>query len=139
VNCDRLRIQQVLANLLANAIRFSREDSMITITLSETLLPRGRRGSGWQPAIEIAVADEGIGIPERELDAVFDKFVQSTRSRTGAGGTGLGLAICREIVLAHRGRIKAANRPAGGALFTVTLPLDVVPSDHLLPAPEKKE
>jgi PAS domain S-box-containing protein len=141
VKCDPKRIQQVLANLLANAIRFSREDSMIAITLSEALLPRGRRGSDgrWQPAIEISVADEGIGIPELELDAVFDKFVQSTRSRTGAGGTGLGLAICREIVLAHRGRIKATNRPAGGALFTVILPLDMVPSDHLLPAPETKE
>ncbi len=52
---------------------------------------------------------------------VFDKFVQSSKTKTGAGGTGLGLAICQEIVELHKGKIWAENRPAGGALFQVLL------------------
>ena len=74
------------------------------------------------PGVEIRVVDHGLGIPDDELEAVFDKFVQSTRTRSGAGGTGLGLAICREIVLAHRGIIRASNRQSGGALFEVLIP-----------------
>jgi signal transduction histidine kinase len=53
-------------------------------------------------------------IAEEELDTIFDKFVQSRRTKTGAGGTGLGLAICREIIAAHHGRVWAQNRPEGG-------------------------
>jgi signal transduction histidine kinase len=68
------------------------------------------------------VTDQGIGIPEDELELVFDKFVQSSKSKTGAGGTGLGLAICREIVVAHRGTISAHNDSKGGAVFEILLP-----------------
>ena len=71
----------------------------------------------------MAIADQGVGIAEEELDTIFDKFIQSRRTKTGAGGTGLGLSICREIMAAHQGRVWAENRPAGGAVFTVELPL----------------
>ena len=65
--------------------------------------------------------DHGPGIPEGELEAVFDKFVQSSKTKSAAGGTGLGLAICREIAEAHGGRMWAENAPGGGALFTCEL------------------
>ena len=70
-----------------------------------------------------SVADRGLGIPPNELDAVFDKFVQSSKTKTGAGGTGLGLAIVRQITELHGGRIWAENREGGGARFVLELPL----------------
>lgn len=123
INADAERISQVLRNLLANAIRYSPEGGEIAMTLAPGALP-GRRTAdrGAIPALRIAVADRGIGIPEDELEAIFDKFVQSSKTRTGAGGTGLGLAICREIVLAHHGQIRAHNRVGGGAEFEILLP-----------------
>jgi signal transduction histidine kinase len=77
------------------------------------------------PALTISVIDQGIGIPENELECIFDKFVQSSATKTGAGGTGLGLAICRAIIAQHRGTIVAHNNhPGNGAKFVVTLPLN---------------
>lgn len=70
----------------------------------------------------VEVIDQGVGIPENELDAVFDKFVQSSKTKSGAGGTGLGLAICREIALVHEGLLVARNNPDGGVTFSITLP-----------------
>ncbi len=75
------------------------------------------------PDMVVAVRDQGIGIPEEELDAIFDKFVQSSHTTNGAGGTGLGLAICHEMVTAHGGRIWAENGLEGGAVLTFTIPL----------------
>ncbi|NSL53554.1 sensor histidine kinase [Uliginosibacterium aquaticum] len=113
---------QVLRNLLSNAIKFSAPGSQIELELQPGQL-EGKDGSR-VPAIEVRVADRGPGIPENELDAVFDKFVQSSKTRSGAGGTGLGLAICREIISAHQGLIVARNRvDGGGAEFIVSLPL----------------
>ena len=57
------------------------------------------------------------------MQTIFDKFVQSSKTKTEAGGTGLGLSICRELVIAHNGRIWAENNPQGGAMFTFELPL----------------
>lgn len=65
-----------------------------------------------------------MGIPQDELESVFDKFVQSSRTKTGAGGIGLGLAICRKIMMAHGGRVWADNHPDGGAVICLVLPLD---------------
>ena len=110
---DAPRMLQVIGNLLSNAIKFSPPGGRVDVMLAA--LPDG---------IEIRVRDEGIGIPEAELEAVFDKFVQSSKTNTGAGGTGLGLAICREIVHAHQGSIHACNNPAprNGTCFVVSLP-----------------
>ncbi len=121
---DARRLGQVIGNLLSNAVKFSPVGGRVTVSLRTTTMPAGRRAGdeGWIPALCLSVADEGVGIPETELESVFDKFVQSTRTRSGAGGTGLGLAICREIVLAHRGIIRASNRETGGALFEVLIP-----------------
>jgi len=119
----------VIYNLLANAIKFSPEGGTITVELRGAELPGGRRldDSGVQPAIALRFMDHGIGIPEGELESIFDHFVQSSATRTGAGGTGLGLAISRSIVAQHRGTIVANNNVGGGACFTVTLPVNSGP------------
>ncbi|MBL8376946.1 MAG: PAS domain S-box protein [Burkholderiales bacterium] len=114
LECDPTRILQVLRNLVANAIKFSPVGGRVR--LSASVADDG--------LLELRCIDEGVGIPEAELEAVFDKFVQSSKTKTGAGGTGLGLAICREIAQAHGGSIVASNLPAPqtGAVFTVCLP-----------------
>ena len=118
---------QVLRNLLSNALKFSLEDGCVEVSARQAALRAGRRAGDLRVAgIEIRITDAGIGIPEDELEAVFDKFVQSSKPKTGAGGTGLGLAICREIVLAHHGSIRAESNPGrkAGTTFVVNLPLD---------------
>jgi signal transduction histidine kinase len=109
---------QVLRNLLSNAVKFSPEGGRIDIELQQ------EPGS-----VKVSLRDQGIGIPEDELEAVFDKFIQSSKTKTGAGGTGLGLAICQEIVVGHRGRIWAENNPGGGARLNFVVPTGARRSD----------
>ncbi|MBA4112302.1 MAG: PAS domain-containing sensor histidine kinase [Verminephrobacter sp.] len=109
---DPSRFQQVVRNVLSNAVKFSPEDNIIDIT---AYTPD-------EHTICIEVRDHGPGIPPAELEAVFDAFVQSSQTRDGSGGTGLGLAICRKIITAHGGRIHASNVPNGGSIFHITLP-----------------
>lgn len=116
---DADKTEQALLNLVGNAIKFTEEASVISITLAYDTI---QDQAGEVKAVKISVADQGIGIPEDELDAVFDKFIQSSHTKTGAGGTGLGLSICREIIQAHRGRIWAENRPDKGAVFICLFP-----------------
>jgi len=121
---DAARIKQVLRNLLSNAIKFTPPGRNIYISIAPAELRAGYRATDTKlvPALCLSVADEGVGVPEGELHSIFDKFVQSSRTRTGAGGTGLGLAICKEIVEVHRGTISVRNNAAGGATFSVVLP-----------------
>jgi len=124
IRADALRLGQVLRNLVANAIRFSPDGAEILVSASPASLPGRRAGdTGSLPAVRLVVADRGTGIPEGELERIFDRFVQGSTTRRGVGGTGLGLTICREIVLAHGGTICAHNREGGGAEFEVLLPL----------------
>jgi signal transduction histidine kinase len=116
---DKPHIIQVVVNLLSNAIKFSAPGSQIAIELSEVRAPD--RG----PELRCRVIDEGPGIPETELRTIFDEFIQSSKTKTGAGGTGLGLAICRNIVKAHGGRIWAENAKPRGAIFTFVIPQGV--------------
>lgn len=124
--CDPLRIEQVIHNLLANAIKFSPAGGHIAVQLFASQLPGGQPDENGEirPALGIRFIDQGLGIPPDELESIFGKFVQSRLTKTGAGGTGLGLAICREIVALHRGTIVAENSAGAGACFTVTLPLN---------------
>ncbi|MFN8549330.1 MAG: ATP-binding protein [Candidatus Eisenbacteria bacterium] len=108
---DRNRMAQVMRNLLANAIRFTPDGGEVRIEVE----PRDEE-------VELRVLDNGPGIPAGELESIFDKFVQSSTTRSGAGGTGLGLSICQEIVRFHKGRLWASNRPEGGAAFHIVLP-----------------
>lgn len=117
---DRARISQVMRNLLANAVKFSGPGNEIQVSLgSDHLHVNGQH----VPAMKILVTDQGAGIPEGERDAVFEKFVQSSITRTGAGGAGLGLAICKQIVEDHQGRIWAEANPVGGTILAFSLPV----------------
>jgi signal transduction histidine kinase len=111
VSVDTQRFTQVLRNLLSNAIKFSSVGGALTLCLSRH-----------ENTVRVTVQDQGPGIPPDEMEAIFSKFIQSRTTKTGAGGTGLGLAICREIMIAHQGRIWAENGPKGGAVLTCELP-----------------
>jgi signal transduction histidine kinase len=122
---DAFRIQQVLRNVLANAMRFSVPGTSVDIACTDL----GSDG------VEICVRDHGPGIPPGELETIFDAFVQSSRTRDGSGGTGLGLTICRKIMSAHAGTVVASNAAHGGALMRIRLPAaravdpDAAPTD----------
>ena len=109
---DAFRLQQVLRNLIANALRFAPAGSRVQLAGADL------DGGG----VELTVCDQGPGIPPDELEAIFEPFVQSSRTRDGSGGTGLGLAICRRLMAAHGGRITAELPAAGGACFRLWLP-----------------
>ena len=109
---DTLGMTRVLRNLIGNAVKFSPDKGRIEIATTKE-----------EGFARISVRDHGPGIPEKELGVIFDKFIQSKRTKTGAGGTGLGLSITREIVAAHGGRVWAENHPEGGAVFFVELPM----------------
>jgi len=110
---DGERFKQVLRNVLSNAIKYSPTGGTVDVSAGEH---DGRE-------VWVEVRDHGPGIPVGELDAIFEPFEQSSRTKDGSGGTGLGLAVCRKILDFHGGRIEAANVPGGGATFTITLPL----------------
>ena len=105
--------------MLSNAVKFSNEKGKIKVAIGER-----------NDSFMVSIKDEGIGVPEEELESVFDKFVQSSKTKTGAGGTGLGLSICKEILAVHHGRIWAENNPSGGAIFAFEIPLKRVMSAH---------
>ena len=112
VRGDPIQLQQVLINLLMNAIDAMRDCDLGKRKMSVNTAPVN--GS----SVEVSVADTGTGIPPDKLKNVFDAFYS-----TKGHGTGLGLSIARTIVQTHSGRIWAENCPQGGALFRFTLPL----------------
>ena len=117
---DGVLVEQVLINLLDNALKYTPADSSIEI------------GAGVDDGhVRLEVADRGPGLPPGDETRVFDKFYRSRLGGAG-GGVGLGLTICRGIVEAHGGRISAENRPGGGAMFRVTLPLADKPPEILV-------
>lgn len=123
VRIDGILIEQVLINLLENAIKYSPTGSAIDLSASAT-----------RDDVIIAVADRGIGIPAGQELTIFDKFHRVEHSTT-TPGVGLGLTICRGIVLAHGGRIWAEPRAGGGTVFKVALPAGE-PPDHISHMPD---
>jgi PAS domain S-box-containing protein len=113
VCADRARVEQILLNLLANAVKFTNTGSVSIIC----------RADPWGELASITVADTGIGIPSDQLERIFEPFVQVGRSLTSStDGTGLGLAISRDLARAMSGDIRARSELGRGSTFTLTLP-----------------
>jgi two-component system sensor histidine kinase BaeS len=104
---DSLRIREVLANLLSNALQHSPAGSSVTVSVSDTV-----------GAVAVIVRDAGAGIPPEDIARIFDRFYKGSGSR----GSGLGLAIARSIVTAHGGTIRASSEPGKGTSVEFTLP-----------------
>ena len=119
---DNKKIAQVIRNLLSNAIKFTPEGMKVMIYLEENKLYLNGDHVA-KDAISVSIQDQGTGIPEEELELVFDEFVQSSKTESDSGGTGLGLSISRGIIERHGGVIRARNSIGeGGAVLTFTLP-----------------
>jgi signal transduction histidine kinase len=131
VHADQIRVAQVLANLLSNAMKYSPPDSPITLALTST-----------EEEAIVSVRDAGEGIPPDKRDRIFDRFYRIETGLTRrTGGTGLGLYITKRLVEAMHGRIWVDSPPGGGSTFSVALPraaalspVVAVPDDRLLPA-----
>ena len=111
---DRGRIEQVLINMVSNAIKYTKDGGRIRMTAGE------KDGQVW-----CTVRDNGIGIPKQDVDRVFDRFyrVDKARSRE-SGGTGLGLSIANEIVMRHNGVLNLESKMGKGTVITVNLPVE---------------
>jgi len=112
---DRLRIEQILTNLISNSIKYAAGAPIHVLATVDA-----------RDAV-MTVEDGGPGIPEQDLPRIFERFERSASTRH-YGGMGLGLYVARQIAEAHGGNIIARNLPAGGAGFTVRLPLE--PPSH---------
>jgi two-component system sensor histidine kinase KdpD len=127
ISVDGIQLQQVLVNLLDNAIKFSPLGSPIRLTAALA-----------GDSLEVRVSNTGEGVPPNELDRIFDRFyrVQSGRS-SGSPGTGLGLAICKGIVEAHGGSIHAQSVPGGETTILFRIPVTASPpaGDQIVPEP----
>ena len=109
---DRPQLVSALFNLIDNAVKYSSPGAVVRITAATTV---GR--------IEMAVHDEGVGIPRRDLDRIFERFYRVDRARSrGTGGTGLGLAIVRHIANNHGGEVTVESTEGVGTTFTIWLP-----------------
>ncbi len=117
VMADSSRLEQILDNLLSNAIRYTPDGGRITVSVGVS----EEDGRLWGV---MEVADNGIGIPEDELPHIFERFYRGESARSSqVPGTGLGLAIVKELVDLHKGKIKVKSKVGEGTTFTVMLPL----------------
>ena len=108
VDADPVRLQQILGNLISNALRHTPAGGMVTVEVDQP-------DAQW---VRFTVADTGPGFDAAQLPGLFERFTKSE----GSGGSGLGLAIARDLVGAHGGTIEASNRPGGGAVVSFRLP-----------------
>lgn len=114
------QLATAVANLVENAINYSAEDTSVRVTLR-----------GGDEHVEIAVADQGIGIAPTDVDRIFERFYRADQARSrSTGGTGLGLAIVKHIASNHGGRVEVSSTLGGGSTFTLRLPAR--PPDDLL-------
>lgn len=105
------QIMQVLGNLIGNAIKFSFRNTTIRVKISSA-----------EEHVRVCVSNQGVGIPASEIESIFDKYVQSSKTRTSGTGTGLGLAISHEIIRQHNGKIFVESVENGETHFTFEIP-----------------
>lgn len=111
---DRNRMQQVITNLISNAVKYSNENGTIRVRIEKNA-----------DMASIQVQDEGIGIPEKDLPLIFERFYRTDKSRNRrTGGAGIGLTIAKAIVQAHGGKIMAESKQGIGSTFTVIFPVE---------------
>lgn len=121
LNADKDKITQVIFNIIANAIQYSDINEKIIISISDANLMDENTAESI-PAILLSILDKGVDIPADELTTVFNKFVQSSRTKTAAGGTGLGLSIAKNIIDKHKGKIWVESSMEIGTKFSFILP-----------------
>lgn len=115
LRADPERLEQVLGNLVGNAVKYGRSDGHVTV--SATMTSAGQA--------EVTVQDDGPGIPKEALERVFERFYRVDKARSREeGGTGLGLAIVKHIVQSHGGKVWVKSEPGQGAAFSFTVPID---------------
>lgn len=116
---DRRRLDQILLNVLENAVKFNREGGSVTVTAES--------GNGM---MTLYVKDTGPGIPPESLERIFNRFYRVDRARSKeVPGTGLGLAIVKHLVRLHGGRVRAENRETTGTQIVLELPMNLAPTD----------
>ena len=134
VMTDSTHLKQILLNVLGNAVKYTPEGGEIVLGLQELSAVIPQRSQ-----YVFTVSDNGPGLSEELLPKIFDMFERGEDSRTSKiEGTGLGLAICKNLTNLMAGTIEAANRPEGGAKFTLTLPLRWLGDDAVKPLPAVK-
>jgi signal transduction histidine kinase len=117
---DKERIMQLIRNLVANAIKYT-DSGTITARITKVLYEQDNK---MVPGLQFSLQDEGKGIPESELNDIFNPFVQSSHTKSNVGSTGLGLSISKEIIDAHQGKIWVHNNASGvGVTFYFIIPL----------------
>jgi len=114
---DRRQLVSAVFNLLDNAVKYSEPDRVVTLRSSAVT---SEDGSAWA---ELAVVDQGMGIPARDLERVFERFYRVDRARSrGTGGTGLGLALVRHVAGNHHGDVSVESQEGLGSTFRLRLP-----------------
>ena len=114
VVCDRLQVLSAVSNLIDNAVKYSNRGGVVRIAATTD-----------EANLNIEVADQGVGIPQRDLDRIFERFYRVDRARSReTGGTGLGLAIVRHVATNHGGSVSVRSREGEGSVFTLSIPME---------------
>ncbi|MGI4775576.1 MAG: sensor histidine kinase [Janthinobacterium lividum] len=120
LNLDKEKTIQVVSNLLMNSLRWTAPDKPIIVELRDVSLS----GSSLY-GVQCSIKDQDLGIPEDELEFIFEPFAESSRTASKACGKGLGLAICKEIIRIHGGEIWAISNARGGASINFIIPYNL--------------
>ena len=114
IRCDKTDIERCIINLVGNAVKFTKEGGLISVTVSDL-----------DDKVKISVKDSGIGIDEKNKKLIFDRFNQVVdKSSELKGGSGLGLTICKQLITLHGGEIYVESEVGVGSEFIIILPVD---------------